>query len=918
MQAVDRLDRAWSKEFLDPTQDTAGRDIAVDSDGSVYVAATQPFRYLLLKYSPEGVLLWTREVETLSVAIVADRPAHVLIDSNHHAVLAGTIKLDDHEHMQDYFVAKYSPSGDQEWLRTFDNKGDNDSLADLTSDDLDNLYLVGACNQSGPRDVVTVKYSSEGVLAWVARYVPRDDLACSIRVSGEGLVYVLASTTDFGTDDDIILIQYSPGGVEQWVRRYNGGGESGWTDDWPSDLALDVAGNAYLVGYSEVSEPNGAYGIVTIKYSQAGEQLWVKRYDRDPCCGGGDGGGPAGIVVDGQNNIYVGGMNPLKWAGRDLVVIKYAPSGEETWQKRFDLGDNGEDNFRALGVASDGHIMVTGVSDALPGYSTLELSPEGILLRRDRFDWRGMYQAPAAIGLSAAGDVYVTGRSDRIGERYRASTVKYTRAERRLYFPQIGDGEVGPIRFQTELALVNTGAGTTAEIEFFSGEGAPMVMNLGALGTASSFILELDPGKPVVLETPGEGQLKVGYARVTGAGRISGTAVFTMSNSGVIQYQAGVPEAPPLTDFSLFFSADEARNTGLAIVNTGTGPANPVFRLYDSSSNLVATRALADMADGSGQEEFGPGCHLARYVTEIFPGVAGVDVMQGTLTIAGDEPLAAVTLLQRDDPELNFPADVTSMTAFPVVPGRRELDAGPVGRQISYFPQIGNGVNAGIEIRTGLVLLNTGSDTEAKIRFLGRNGLGMAVNLGGFGTGDTFQIPLAQGSAVVLETNGQGALSGGYALLEATTGVGGTAVFSVKENGVPLFHAGVAQSPAMEDFSILMSRRGDAEETGIAVANAAGNWETAAVTLRLFDSEHNLLATKEINLAMFQQNQVAAYSAELFPEINNLGLQQGLIEVTSDQPLAPVTLRQHRKPGMAFPEDVYLLTTFPVAVGCAP
>ncbi|UCG69912.1 MAG: SBBP repeat-containing protein, partial [Thermoplasmata archaeon] len=64
--------------------------------------------------------------------------------------------------------------------------------------------------------------------------------------------------------------QYS----EEWVARYNGPG-NGHEETY--DIALDSSGNIYITG---MSSGNGTGSdFVTIKYSPAGEQLWVARYN---------------------------------------------------------------------------------------------------------------------------------------------------------------------------------------------------------------------------------------------------------------------------------------------------------------------------------------------------------------------------------------------------------------------------------------------------------------------------------------------------------------------------------------------------------------------------------------------------------------------------------------------------------------
>ena len=57
----------------------------------------------------------------------------------------------------------------------------------------------------------------------------------------------------------------------------------------------------------------------------------------------------------------------------------------------------------------------------------------------------------------------------------------------------------------------------------------------------------------------------------------------------------------------------------------------------------------------------------------------------------------------------------------------------------------------------------------------------------------------------------------------------------------------------------------------------------------------------------------AQFIHELFPAAVEQALEmQGVVVVSSDQPLVAVTLRQNDNPGADFPEEVPTLTTFPV------
>ncbi len=235
-----------------------------------------------------------------------------------------------------------------------------------------------------------------------------------------------------------------------------------------------------------------------------------------------------------------------------------------------------------------------------------------------------------------------------------------------FFFPQVGDGTVASIRLQTSLIFVNAGAGTDLLLEFFDSLGDPLPLDLGDLGTESSFDLNLGSGEALSVLTAGTGSLQVGYARVTTSPAVGGTAVFTRADvpSGSLLYEAGVPASTPLSDLSMVVDTSGDRSTGLALVvppdAAPSGDVSVILRLFDQAFSLLSEVTL----------QLAPGEHLPRFVDQLFPDVEGIDEMEGSLTIESSVPLAAVTIRQNDQPGVEFPNEVPTLTTFPVIQGR--------------------------------------------------------------------------------------------------------------------------------------------------------------------------------------------------------------------------------------------------------
>ncbi len=231
-----------------------------------------------------------------------------------------------------------------------------------------------------------------------------------------------------------------------------------------------------------------------------------------------------------------------------------------------------------------------------------------------------------------------------------------------LYFPQVAMGSFGAAQVSTALVLVNTGADTDALIEFYDETGQPSkVRLLDETLAASSFTRHLGLGQSITLETTGAGAAWVGYVKVATTGRVGGTAVLKWSEGGKRLFETGIPAASGQNEFSVVVDAHPNYSTGLAFVNTGSVPATVAMRLYGNSSNVIAERNLADLVGG---KTLSPGAHISKYAAEFFPELAAQNLSEGMISIYSDQPLAAVTLRQRDDPGRIF-----LMSLFPVLQG---------------------------------------------------------------------------------------------------------------------------------------------------------------------------------------------------------------------------------------------------------
>jgi len=134
--------------------------------------------------------------------------------------------------------------------------------------------------------------------------------AAGMAMDSQGNI-IVSGQTGVGSGVDYATIKYSPAGEHLWVSRFMGPG----SDNDPAALVLDGQGNVYVTGYS--AGVDGKTDYATVKYSPDGEELWVIRYSR----AGDD--KPVGLALDGQGNVYVTGTSQGPTGTNDITTLKY-------------------------------------------------------------------------------------------------------------------------------------------------------------------------------------------------------------------------------------------------------------------------------------------------------------------------------------------------------------------------------------------------------------------------------------------------------------------------------------------------------------------------------------------------------------------------------------------------------------------
>jgi uncharacterized protein (TIGR03437 family) len=326
-------------------------------------------------------------------------------------------------------------------------------------DSIGNTYVAGGTGSAvfgivGTEDAFVTKLRPNGSrLFSVFLGGGGADEAKGVAVDVQGNIYVAGNTAslDFptkgaiqvttGGSGDAFLVKLSPNGAPLVYSTYLGGN----ANDSASAVAIDAAGNAYIVGttfstdFPTKNPFQGAKGAqqdaFVAKINPTGTAWVYSTY-----LGGNNVDEGYAIAVDASGSAYVTGYTastnfPLSSPFRgsnaasvDAFVTKLNPAGSALVYSTY-LGGSGTDYGTAIGVDSSGSAYVTGIvaSDDFPVVNAIDaklashavddvfvtkFNPSGKALEYSTYLGGGSADDPYALTIDQAGNVYITGRTN--------------------------------------------------------------------------------------------------------------------------------------------------------------------------------------------------------------------------------------------------------------------------------------------------------------------------------------------------------------------------------------------------------------------------------------------------------------------------------------------------------------------------
>jgi hypothetical protein len=415
------VQQEWIRRYPDSLGGNGGgRAITMDNNGSVYVTGpvtlNNHMNYCTIKYLANGNVKWINLYPGNNTggrqpyAIAVDRSLNVFVTG--YGYQTGNYF--------DYLTIKYDSLGNEEWVRFYNGQAnDIDQATSIAIDNTGNIYVTGYSSEGGNSFVYcTIKYNTNGDSVWVRKFGQPSASAGAngIAIDERCNVYITGMSNDHA-----ITVSYDSSGNLRWSQVYYGtfGSEA-------KALALDKDDNVFVTGQS--AENNG-YQYFTAKYTSVGEQKWVKLYTY---CNGCDNFAQL-ITVDRSNNVYVCGRSANNQTNTfGFATIKYSNDGDSIWVRRNEVINISPCCMAITRDLEDNIYITASVADTECGtwhYFTFQYDSSGVLKWKICYNVNYIvYTYSDGIIVDNLGNVYVTGGAGAVGYSNQVDmcTIKYS------------------------------------------------------------------------------------------------------------------------------------------------------------------------------------------------------------------------------------------------------------------------------------------------------------------------------------------------------------------------------------------------------------------------------------------------------------------------------------------------------------
>jgi len=413
----------WTKQAGGLSSDI-GQSIAVDSLGNQYIAGpffgkanfgeteltpSGSYDIFIAKLDASGNFLWAKRAGgtgfDIATSVAVDKMGNCYVAGAFSQIAQfGAVPLLTSSGYYDVFVTKISSNGEFVWAKKAGGVEDEQANA-VTVDNSGNVYIAGSFKDKSIFGSTELTASGENTDLFVAKldyngnfiYAKKaggadDDQATSIGTDSLGNLYVTGSfmsTAQFGDISltsngtyDAFVAKIGQNGDFSYVKKAGGNG-----DDFGQSIAVDAAGNQYLLGSfqnnltvnSTTLTADGYSDILIAKLDNTGNFIYAKRAG-----GSGEDYGFSNVVDKYGNRYLTGNFEQIAHIGSfeltsaglwDVYIAKLNPDGDCLSALR--AGGSGDDIGNGIGIDKQGNAYTTGSFRTVAQFGETALTPYG-------------------------------------------------------------------------------------------------------------------------------------------------------------------------------------------------------------------------------------------------------------------------------------------------------------------------------------------------------------------------------------------------------------------------------------------------------------------------------------------------------------------------------------------------------------
>lgn len=298
-----------------------GFAIEVDGSGNVYVAGRSDEgglqHFTTIKYNSTGVQQWAA-VYNGPLSQSFDQAQDIAVDNSGNVYVTGYTSVFQNFSTADYLTLKYNSGGNLEWDERYNGTGNSEDQAIKIIAVNNAVYVTGRSDSlNGNYNFYTIKYrDNNGDIQAAASYsgppLRQIDIAACMSADNAGNIYVTGSSMGTSNTYDYATVKYNSDLVQQWAARYEGSG---------TDMCAKVRTSGSGVYVTGSSDGTGGRDFLTVKYNMSGQPQWEMRFAGP--AGGND--YASSLTVDQFDNVFVTGYANVSGTENDIYTIRYSP-----------------------------------------------------------------------------------------------------------------------------------------------------------------------------------------------------------------------------------------------------------------------------------------------------------------------------------------------------------------------------------------------------------------------------------------------------------------------------------------------------------------------------------------------------------------------------------------------------------------